>query len=100
MATIIINEEKKGAQEMLNFLGTLDFVTSLETASETKQVQLRRQNLIRYPQEYNPMALAGAAEEFPLSLSHIRKNPLLITLLFYWTAIFHYLELIFIKDIN
>ena len=28
MATIIINEEKKGAQEMLNLLGTLDFVTS------------------------------------------------------------------------
>ena len=50
MATIVINEEKKGAQEMLDLLGTLDFVTSLETASETKQVQLRRQNLIRYPQ--------------------------------------------------
>jgi hypothetical protein len=74
MATIVINEEKKGAQEMLNFLGTLDFVTSLETTSETKHVHLRRQNLIRYPQEYNPMALAGVAEESPLNLSQIRKE--------------------------
>jgi len=74
MATIVINEEKKGAQEMLNYLGTLDFVTSLETASKSKLVQLRRQNLILYPQEYNPMALAGAAEEFPLNLSQIRKE--------------------------
>jgi len=74
MATIVINEEKKGAQEMLNFLGTLDFVTSLESASESKLLQLRRHNLIQYPQEYNPLALAGAAEEFSLNLSQIRKE--------------------------
>ena len=61
-------------RSMSHYLGTLDFVTSLETASESKLVQLRRQNLIRYPQEYNPMALAGAAEESPLSLSQIRKE--------------------------
>ena len=67
MTTIVIDNQKKGAQEMLELLRVLDFVTSIEKQSE-------KQKLIKYPQKYDPLALAGAAEDFPLNLSQIRKG--------------------------
>jgi len=42
------------------------------TKSET--LQMRRQRLIKYPDRYDPLALAGAAEDSPLDLTTIRKE--------------------------
>ena len=70
MTTVIIDNQKKGSQEMLELLRVLDFVKSIETSSEN----VKRQKLMKYPQKYDPLALAGAAENFPLNLSRIRKE--------------------------
>ena len=72
MTTIVIDDKKKGAKEMINLLRTLDYVTSFQTSSKSEAVKMRRQKLIKYPQKYEPPALAGAAEDFPLNLADIR----------------------------
>jgi len=74
MTTIVIDDKKKGAQEMLNLLRALDFVTSFQTTSNNDAVGMKRQNLIKYPQTYDPLALAGSAEDSPLDLAEIRKG--------------------------
>jgi len=75
MTTIVIDDRKRGAQEMLKLLGTLDFVASIESASKDNDINLKRQKLIKYPQKYDPLALAGAAENnHPLDLIQIRKE--------------------------
>ena len=74
MTTIVIDDKKKGAQEILNLLRALDFVTSFQTASNNDIVRMRKQKLIKYPKKYEPMALAGSAEDSPLDLTEIRKG--------------------------
>ena len=75
MTTIVIDDRKKGAMEMLELLGALDFVASIETASEKKLIKLKRQRLIKYAQKYDPLALAGTAENGQaLDLVRIRKE--------------------------
>jgi len=59
---------------MLELLGALDFVASIETVSKKNLVKLKRQKLIKYPQKYDPLALAGAAENQNLDLVQIRKG--------------------------
>ena len=75
MTTIVIDDKKKGAREMLNLLQALDFVDSFQTASTNDTtVRMRRQRLIKYPKKYEPLALAGSAEDSPLDLTEIRKG--------------------------
>ena len=74
MTTIVIDDKQKGAQEMLNLLRALDFVASFETVSNNDAVRVRRQKLIKYPKKYEPLALAGAAENSPLDLAQIRTG--------------------------
>jgi len=74
MTSIIIDDKKKGAREMLELLRALDFVTSFENISKNNTVRIRRQRLIKYPSIYDPLALAGAAESSPLNLTQIRKE--------------------------
>jgi hypothetical protein len=74
MTTVVIDDQKKGAREMLEFLRTLDFVAFFETVPKNDALRLRRQKLIRHPDKYDPMALAGAAEESPMDLAQIRRG--------------------------
>ena len=77
MTTIVIDDQKKGAHEMLELLQALDFVSSIEmasAASENDILQLKRQKLIKYPKKYDPLALAGAAGDYVLNLAQIRKE--------------------------
>ena len=74
MTSIIIDDKKKGAREMLDLLRVLDFVTSFEVISKNNTARIKRQRLIKYPDKYDPLALAGAAESSPLDLSEIRKE--------------------------
>jgi len=74
MTTVVIDDKQKGAKEMLNLLRTLDFVASFETSSNNDVMKMRRQKLIKYPKKYEPLALAGAAENHPLDLVQIRKG--------------------------
>jgi len=62
MTTIVIDDQKKGAQEMLKLLQVLDFVSFFGIASNNDAIQMRRQSLMKFPQKYDPLALAGAAE--------------------------------------
>ena len=74
MTTVVIDDKKKGAQEMLGLLYALDFVTSFEPVSKNDNMQLRRRRLMKYPSKYDPLALAGSAEDSPLDLIQIRKG--------------------------
>ena len=74
MTTVVIDDKKQGAQEMLELLRVLGFVTSFEAKSKGNSVQMRRQNLINSPEKYDPLALAGAAEDSPLDLTQIRME--------------------------
>jgi hypothetical protein len=74
MTTIVIDDKKRGAQEMLDLLRALDFVTSSEITSKSDSVKARRLKLIKYPNIYDPLALAGAAENSPVNLAQIRKQ--------------------------
>ena len=73
MTTVVIDDKKKGAQEMLELLRALDFVACFEKASENNALRLRRQGLIEYPNKYDTLALAGAAEGQMLDLAQIRR---------------------------
>ena len=73
MTTVIIDNKKRGAQEMLGLLRTLNFATFIESGPNDTML-LRKQKLIRMPQKYDPLALAGLAENTPLNLSQIRKE--------------------------
>jgi len=42
--------------------------------SRSNALRMRRQKLIRYPDKYEPLALAGVAEDSPLDLAQIRKE--------------------------
>ena len=74
MTTVVIDEKKKGAYEMLELLFALGFVNSIETSSENDVLHLKRQKLMKFPQHYDPLALAGASEECKLDLVQIRKE--------------------------
>ena len=74
MTTVIIDDKKQGAQEMLNLLQALGFVTSFQKTLNNDDVAIRRRKLITYPQTYQPLALAGCAEVSPLNLAEIRKG--------------------------
>ena len=74
MTTIVIDDKKEGAQEMLDLLRVLGFVNSIETPSENDFLRIRRQKLVKFPQHYDPLALAGSAENFALDLVEIRKE--------------------------
>jgi hypothetical protein len=74
MTTVVIDDKKKGAQEILDLLRALDFVFPIDTISENNQVLSKRKKLIKVSQKYNPLALAGAAENHPLHLTQIRKE--------------------------
>ena len=74
MTAVVIDDKQKGAKEMLSLLQALDFVTSFDTVSKNDVVRMRRQKLIKYPKKYEPLALAGAAENSPLDLSQIRNG--------------------------
>jgi len=74
MTTIVIDDKKTGAQEILNLLRALDFVVPFHTTSNNDVVRMRRKKLIKYPQKYEPLALAGSAEDSPLDLAEIRKG--------------------------
>jgi len=49
-------------------------VPYIEAVSSSETLQMRRQRLIKYPDRYDPLALAGAAEDSPLDLTQIRKE--------------------------
>jgi len=49
-------------------------VPYIETVSSSETLQARRQRLIKYPDTFDPLALAGAAEDSPLDLTQIRKE--------------------------
>jgi len=73
MTTIVINDKKKGAQKILDLLRSSDFATFIEfTANDA--MQSRKQRLIKIPRKYDPLALAGLAEDNPMDLSQIRKG--------------------------
>jgi len=74
MTTIVIDDKKEGAQEMLDLLQTLGFIVPFQTTPNNDSVRVRRQKLIKYPKNYEPLALAGAAEDSPLDLAEIRKG--------------------------
>jgi len=74
MTTIVIDDKKTGAKEILNLLRALDFVTSSQITPNSEVLRMRRQRLIKYPQKYEPLALAGSAENSPLNLAEIRKE--------------------------
>ena len=74
MTTVVVDDQKKGAQEMLELLKALDFVASIETISQDNLIKLKRQKLIKYPRKYDPLALAGAAEGEALDLVQIRRE--------------------------
>ena len=74
MTTIVIDDKKKGAKEILNLLQALDFVAPFKTASNKDTIKMRRQKLIKFPQKYEPLALAGSAYDSPLDLAEIRKG--------------------------
>ena len=74
MITVFIDDQKKGAPEILELLRILGFVNSYETTTEKNLLQLKRQKLLKHPQKYNPLALAGAAGDFVLDLAKIRKG--------------------------
>jgi hypothetical protein len=74
MTTIVIDEKKKGAREILDLLRALDFVKSFDITSRNVSVRMRRQKLIQFPKKYDPLALAGAAEDSPIILTQIRKE--------------------------
>ena len=74
MTTIVIDDKKEGAQEMLDLMQVLGFVNSIETSSEDEFLRFKRKKLMRFPQHYNPLALAGSAEGFELDLVQIRKE--------------------------
>ena len=83
MTTIVIDDKKEGAQEMLDLMRVLGFVNSIETSSENEFLHLKRQKLVKFPQHYDPLALAGSAEGFELDLVQIRKE---------WTKLGHTLS--------
>ena len=56
MTTVVIDDKKNGAQEMLGLLWALDFVTSFEPVSKNDSLRLRRRRLMKYPNKYDPMA--------------------------------------------
>jgi len=74
MTTIMIDDKKKGAKEMMELLQALNFATFFEKKTDNNTKQTRRHNLISFPTNYNPLALAGAAENSPLNLLQIRKE--------------------------
>jgi hypothetical protein len=74
MTTIVIDDKKRGAKQMLDLLKELDFVSCVENVSKNNSALLRRQKLIQHPRIYNPLALAGVAENQPLNLTEIRKE--------------------------
>ena len=74
MTTVVIDDRKKGAVEMLELLQALDFVSSFEPVSKNDRLRLRRRRLMKYPSKYDPLALAGSAEDSPLDLIQIRKG--------------------------
>ena len=74
MTTVVIDENKKGAQEILNLLYALGLATSFEIISKSDTLRMRRKRLIQYPEKYDPLALAGVAEDSPLDLIQIRKG--------------------------
>ena len=49
-------------------------VPYIEAVTSSETLQTRRQKLIKYPDRYDPLALAGAAEDSPLDLMQIRKE--------------------------
>ena len=74
MTTVVIDNQKEGAFEMVELLRVLGFVTSIETEPENDAIRFKKGKLIKHPSRYDPLALAGAAEDFPLNLSQIRKE--------------------------
>jgi len=74
MTTVVIDDKKKGAQEILNLLRTLDFVAPFQITAKNDAVRMRRKKLIRFPKKYDPLALAGSAEDSPIDLTEIRKG--------------------------
>ena len=74
MTTVVIDEKKKGAQEILELLRALGLATSFEIISKSDTLRIRRKRLIQYPEKYDPLALAGVAEDSPLDLIQIRKG--------------------------
>ena len=74
MTTVVVDDQKKGAQEMLELLKALDFVASIESISQDNLIKLKREKLIKYPRKYDPLALAGAAADGALNLVQIRRE--------------------------
>jgi len=74
MKTLVIDDQKEGAQEMFELLRVLGFVNLIESSSANDFLHLKRQRLIKYPQHYDPLALAGAGEDCTLDLAQIRKE--------------------------
>jgi len=74
MTTVVIDDRKKGAIEMLELLQALDFVSSYEPVPKNDSLRLRKKRLMKYPSRYDPLALAGAAEDSPLDLIQIRRG--------------------------
>jgi len=50
------------------------YIEEKRAVSKSETLQKRRQMLINYPDRYDPLALAGAAEDSPLDLAQIRKG--------------------------
>lgn len=73
MTTVVIDDKKSGAQKILDLLRTLDFATFIEPIPNDT-AQLRKRRLIKVPHKYDPLALAGLAEETPMDLAQIRKG--------------------------
>jgi hypothetical protein len=74
MTSILIDDKKQGAQEMLELLRVLNFVSSYETVSNEDTLEMRKRMLIRHPENYDPLALAGVAQDTPLDLKKIREG--------------------------
>jgi len=73
MTTIVIDDKKRGAQKILDLLRSSNFAAFIEFAPNDA-MQSRKQRLIKIPRKYDPLALAGVAENSPLDLSQIRKG--------------------------
>ena len=70
----ILEEVRNGKQVGILYDGIQTPVAMIVPFVEENTLRMRRQRVIKYPDKYDPLALAGSAEDSPLNLTQIRKG--------------------------